>query len=128
MLPTLPPPLPLGLQFTTSQIARVCETLEESGDVDRLGRFLWSLTGTSPAALDMLCDGHEAVVRARCLVAFHVGDYRDLYRLLESRKFSREAHPRLQTLWQEAHYAEVMMSLFIIADLGQGHPACFTLV
>ena len=105
LLPHLLPPPPLPLQFTAQQIAQVCETLEESGDVERLGRFLWSLAGANPAALEVL-DGHETVTRARCLVAFHVGDYRELYRLLESRKFGRDSHPRLQTLWLEAHYAE----------------------
>ena len=33
------------LNFSVSQVATVCETLEESGDIERLGRFLWSLPG-----------------------------------------------------------------------------------
>ena len=30
------------------QVAAVCETLEESGDIERLGRFLWSLPVAHP--------------------------------------------------------------------------------
>ncbi len=33
-------PLPT-LNFSVTQVASVCETLEESGDIERLGRFLW---------------------------------------------------------------------------------------
>ena len=36
------------LNFSVSQVAAVCETLEESGDIERLGRFLWSLPVAHP--------------------------------------------------------------------------------
>jgi Transcriptional regulator, SIX1, N-terminal SD domain len=36
------------LNFTASQVATVCETLEESGDIERLARFLWSLPVAHP--------------------------------------------------------------------------------
>ena len=42
-LPILP-----TLNFSVSQVAAVCETLEESGDIERLGRFLWSLPVAHP--------------------------------------------------------------------------------
>jgi hypothetical protein len=29
-------------------VAAVCETLEDSGDIERLGRFLWSLPVAHP--------------------------------------------------------------------------------
>uniref|UniRef100_A0ABM5F4J2 Homeobox protein SIX6-like n=1 Tax=Pogona vitticeps TaxID=103695 RepID=A0ABM5F4J2_9SAUR len=38
---TLPPPS-VSL-FSPTQVARVCEALQESGEFDRLARFLWSL-------------------------------------------------------------------------------------
>ena len=41
------------LNFSPQQVAGVCETLEESGDVERLGRFLWSLP-VAPAACEAL--------------------------------------------------------------------------
>ena len=43
----LAPMLPT-LNFSVSQVAAVCETLEESGDIERLGRFLWSLPVAHP--------------------------------------------------------------------------------
>ncbi|XP_066469824.1 homeobox protein SIX6 [Tiliqua scincoides] len=95
--------LPL-LNFSPAQVAGVCETLEESGDVERLGRFLWSLP-VAPGACEAL-SRHESVLRARAVVAFHAGHYRELYRLLEGHKFPRESHAKLQALWLEAHYRE----------------------
>ncbi|XP_061469276.1 homeobox protein SIX6 [Rhineura floridana] len=92
------------LNFSPQQVAGVCETLEESGDVERLGRFLWSLP-VAPAACEAL-HRNESVLRARAVVAFHAGDFRELYRILESHKFPKESHAKLQALWLEAHYRE----------------------
>ncbi|XP_076045030.1 homeobox protein ceh-32-like [Oratosquilla oratoria] len=92
------------LSFTGAQVAAVCETLEESGDLDRLGRFLWSLPVAHPHLQDL--NKHEAVLRARALVAFHVGNFRELYAIIESQRFSKSSHARLQALWLEAHYQE----------------------
>ncbi|KAG7238502.1 hypothetical protein INR49_030775 [Caranx melampygus] len=49
------------LNFSPQQVAGVCETLEESGDVERLGRFLWSLP-VAPAACEVL-NKNESVLR-----------------------------------------------------------------
>jgi len=98
-----PPPLPM-LNFTAQQVAQVCETLEESGDVDRLGRFLWSLP-VHPSACEAL-NKSEAVLRARSLVAFHAGNFKELYHIIESHKFTKESHVKLQAIWLEAHYQE----------------------
>ncbi|XP_071529687.1 uncharacterized protein [Panulirus ornatus] len=104
--PAVPTPmLPLpSLSFTAAQVAAVCETLEESGDMERLGRFLWSLPVAHPHLHDL--NKHEAVLRARALVAFHVGNFRELYAIMESQRFSKPSHARLQALWLEAHYQE----------------------
>ncbi|XP_005102353.1 homeobox protein SIX6, partial [Aplysia californica] len=101
----MPAPLPLPiLHFTPHQVAKVCETLEESGDIERLGRFLWSLP-VNPSACEAL-NKHESVIRARALVAFHTGNFRDLYHILEHHKFTKESHGKLQAMWLEAHYQE----------------------
>ncbi|XP_069119191.1 homeobox protein SIX6-like [Argopecten irradians] len=92
------------LHFTPQQVAQVCETLEESGDIERLGRFLWSLP-VNPSACDAL-NKHESVLRARSLVSFHTGNFRDLYHILENHKFTKESHAKLQAMWLEAHYQE----------------------
>ncbi|XP_064919320.1 homeobox protein SIX6 isoform X1 [Columba livia] len=92
------------LNFSPQQVAGVCETLEESGDIERLGRFLWSLP-VAPAACEAL-NKNESVLRARAIVAFHTGNYRELYHILENHKFTKESHAKLQALWLEAHYQE----------------------
>lgn len=102
-LPPMLPPLPT-LHFTPVQVAKVCETLEESGDIERLGRFLWSLP-VNPSACDAL-NKHESVIRARALVSFHTGNFRDLYHILEHHKFTKDSHGKLQAMWLEAHYQE----------------------
>ncbi|KAJ8269962.1 hypothetical protein GJAV_G00108730 [Gymnothorax javanicus] len=92
------------LNFSPQQVAGVCETLEESGDVERLGRFLWSLP-IAPAASDVLSK-NESVLRARAIVAFHSGNFRELYHIVENHKFTKESHSKLQALWLESHYLE----------------------
>uniref|UniRef100_A0A3Q2ZHS8 SIX homeobox 3b n=1 Tax=Hippocampus comes TaxID=109280 RepID=A0A3Q2ZHS8_HIPCM len=96
-------PLP-GLCFSASQIASVCETLEETGDVERLARFLWSLPVTSDGR-DSISE-HESVRRARAVVAYHSGSFRELYRIVETHRFTRASHGKLQAMWLEAHYRE----------------------
>lgn len=91
--------------FQPAQVAQVCETLEESGDVERLARFLWSLP-VNPSVCDAL-NKNESVQRARALVAYHRGSFRELYQILESHKFSKGSHAKLQAMWLEAHYQEV---------------------
>lgn len=65
-----------------------------------MGCFLWSL----PA-----CDHlhkNESVLKAKAVVAFHRGNFRELYKILESYQFSLHNHPKLQQLWLKAHYIE----------------------
>ena len=97
--PTLP-----TLSFTPAQIASVCETLEESGDIDRLARFLWSLP-VAPGTCEAL-NKNESVLRARSVVSFHQGNFRELYHILENHRFTKESHAKLQAMWLEAHYQE----------------------
>ncbi|XP_055547540.1 homeobox protein SIX6 [Wyeomyia smithii] len=92
------------LNFTASQVATVCETLEESGDIERLARFLWSLPVAHPNVSEL--DRSEAVLRARAIVAYHTGHFRELYTILERHKFTKSSHGKLQAMWLEAHYHE----------------------
>lgn len=92
------------LSFSVSQVATVCETLEESGDIERLARFLWSLPVAHPNVQEL--NTSEAVLRARAIVAFHSGQYRELYAILERHKFTKDSHGKLQAMWLEAHYQE----------------------
>lgn len=62
------------LNFSATQVATVCETLEESGDIERLARFLWSLPVAHPNIREL--ENSEAVLRARAIVAYHTGHFR----------------------------------------------------
>ncbi|XP_076464481.1 uncharacterized protein LOC143296437 [Babylonia areolata] len=89
-----------NLSFSPEQVACVCEALQQKGDIERLARFLWSLPPSE------LLRGSEAVLKARATVAFHKGNYRELYAILESHTFDEANHPALQQLWYKAHYLE----------------------
>ena len=89
-----------SLTFSPEQVACVCEALQQSGNIDRLARFLWSLPPSE------LLRGSEAVLKARASVAFHRGSFRELYAILESHKFDDASHPMLQQMWYKAHYME----------------------
>lgn len=105
--PLVPAPvfaLPM-LTFTVGQVATVCETLEESNEIERLARFLWSLPVAHPELIQEL-NRNEAVLRARAIVAFHSGHYREMYSILERHKFTKDSHGKLQAMWLEAHYSE----------------------
>uniref|UniRef100_A0A3Q3WRM7 Homeobox domain-containing protein n=1 Tax=Mola mola TaxID=94237 RepID=A0A3Q3WRM7_MOLML len=49
---------------------------------------------------------HESVQRARAVVAYHTGSFRELYHILETHRFTRASHSKLQAMWLEAHYRE----------------------
>ena len=86
--------------FTQEQVACVCEVLQQSGDIERLGRFLWSL----PACEHL--HKNESVLKAKAIVSFNRGNFKELYRILESHNFSPHNHNKLQQLWLKAHYIE----------------------
>lgn len=89
-----------SFSFTPEQVACVCEVLQQSGDIERLGRFLWSLPECETV------QKNESVLKAKAIVAFHNGNFQELYRILESSNFSSVSHPKLQSLWLKAHYME----------------------
>lgn len=81
-------------------MACVCEVLHQGGNIDRLARFLWSLPSCQ------LLHSNESVLKAKVVVAFHAGKYKEMYRLLEGFTFSPQNHAKLQDLWLRAHYHE----------------------
>lgn len=86
--------------FTQEQVACVCEVLQQGGSIDRLARFLWSLPNCE------YLQKNESVLKAKAVVAFHRGNFKELYRILESHNFSVQNHHKLQDLWLKAHYVE----------------------
>ncbi|XP_025421821.1 homeobox protein six1-like [Sipha flava] len=89
-----------NMSFTSDQVTCMCEALQQSGDVDKLARFLWFLPPSE------LLRGQETVLRARALVAFHRNAFHELYAILESQSFDSRHHVQLQQLWFKAHYLE----------------------
>ncbi|VDD75256.1 unnamed protein product [Mesocestoides corti] len=86
------------------EIIRICQNLENSGNIDRLCQFLWSLPKRSD--LWEILNRDEVILRSRALVAFHTRNFNELYSLLERHTFSKASHPKMQALWLEAHYQE----------------------
>nr|AAT11871.1 sine oculis-like transcription factor Six1/2 [Podocoryna carnea] len=91
---------PSVASFTPEQVACVCEVLEQSGNIDRLARFLWSL----PNYDDVYAN--ESVLVAKSVVAFHQGNLQELYHIIENNNFTQNSHSKLQMLWLKAHYME----------------------
>ncbi|XP_067848002.1 homeobox protein SIX4-like isoform X2 [Heptranchias perlo] len=89
-----------ALTFSPEQVACVCEALQQGGNLDRLAQFLWSLPPSD------LLRGNESILKARALVAFHQGRYKELYSILESHNFDASCHTSLQDLWYKARYTE----------------------
>ncbi|XP_072405188.1 homeobox protein SIX2-like [Chiloscyllium punctatum] len=89
------------LGFTEEQVVCVCEVLQQGGCIERLSHFLWSLPPTSGHL-----ERNESVLIAKAIVAFHQGNYRELYQILESSQFPAQSHMKLQQLWLSAHYSE----------------------
>ena len=86
--------------LSQEHVAGVCDVLQQSGNIERLARFLWSLP-----ACDQI-QKNESVLKAKALIAFHQGNFQELYRIIESNNFTPESHPRMQQLWLQAHYIE----------------------
>ncbi|EEC18860.1 protein sine oculis, putative [Ixodes scapularis] len=89
-----------AMVFSLEQVACVCEALQQAKNLDRLARFLWSLPPGD------LLHANEAVLRAQAAVAFHRGNYKELYTILEGHNFNPRYHNELQQMWYKAHYRE----------------------
>nr|XP_018909740.1 PREDICTED: homeobox protein SIX6-like [Bemisia tabaci] len=94
-----PPPLS-RVTFSPEQISCMCEALQQANDMDRLAEFVWSLPESEQLK------GQEAVLRARALIAFKKGQFKELFEILEKHEFSPKHHKKLQFLWYEGHYKE----------------------
>lgn len=89
--------------FTQEQVACVCEVLQQAGNIDRLGRFLWSLPQCDKLQLN------ESVLKAKAHVAYSRQQYKELYRILEHHQFSPQNHAKLQNLWLKGEWTTCVM-------------------
>lgn len=90
---TLPDP---DLKFSTEQIDCICDTLQQRRDMTTLSHFL-----REHGSLDS-----DSIMRAKAAVAFHNGNYKELYSIMENREFDSRYHHELQEMWYKAHYNE----------------------
>uniref|UniRef100_A0A914CN60 Homeobox domain-containing protein n=1 Tax=Acrobeloides nanus TaxID=290746 RepID=A0A914CN60_9BILA len=86
--------------FTSEQVAVLCHSLHQSGHIDRLAQFIWSIPQRDEYKKN------ENVLKAQALISFHKQSFKELYQILQSHHFSFEHHVELQELWMKAHYAE----------------------
>lgn len=86
--------------YNLEQIICLLETLETSGNGEKLQELLYRLPKTDDL------QNNEAILKAKATAAFFRGDFRDLYKILESRQYSPTLHDKLQNLWLRAHYIE----------------------
>ncbi|XP_029183113.1 homeobox protein SIX6-like [Acropora muricata] len=92
----------LPCPFSSNQVAQVCQFLQNTGEIDRLSRFLWSL----PTQMDNDVKTSETILISKAVVYFRQENFKELYAILEGNKFSKENHEALQCLWRTAHYIE----------------------
>lgn len=77
------------LNFTASQVATVCETLEESGDIERLARFLWSLPVAHPVIRELIIAQHKFIAQWRSIKKYFCAIICELKVKLKEIQFSR---------------------------------------
>lgn len=97
--------------FTQEQVACVCEVLQQSGNIERLARFLWSLP-----ACDQL-HKNESVLKAKAVVAFHRANFKELYKLLETNSFSPHNHPKLQVYLKTFTSVYTLTGFYLAIDV-----------
>ena len=93
-----------ALLFSAQQIICVCEALLQTGNMERLARFLWTLPSEESI------QSNETVLRARAAVSYNRGNFKEMYSILQSYSFSSAFHPELQDLWYRGHYGEAEKS------------------
>lgn len=87
-------------RYSIEQIICLLEVLETGQNGEKLQEFLMRL----PKSEEL--ENNEAILKAKATAAFFRGDFRELYKILESRQYSPAFHDRLQQLWLKAHYIE----------------------
>uniref|UniRef100_A0A670I980 Homeobox protein SIX1 N-terminal SD domain-containing protein n=1 Tax=Podarcis muralis TaxID=64176 RepID=A0A670I980_PODMU len=80
------PDPPRSPRFSAEQVSCGCEALLQAGDPGWLGRFLGSLPPDAEAPC-LEAQAGESLAKARALLAFQRGDFAELYRLVQSRRW-----------------------------------------
>nr|XP_046910371.1 protein sine oculis-like [Dermatophagoides farinae] len=96
-----------NIPLTIDQIICICQVLQKC-DLQKLEKFIYDLPN------DSLCNKNELIIRARAIAAYHSGNFKQVYDLLEANSFPVKYHQELQSLWNNAHYKE--------HEMKRGHP------
>ncbi|KAL3087821.1 hypothetical protein niasHT_029585 [Heterodera trifolii] len=79
------------------------------GELDYVGQHLANFQNKMSLTMSNV-PIHEAVVTARVLSSVHTGNFNELYAFLESHKFPRQMHPKLQKIWWDVHFLETELT------------------
>lgn len=90
--------------YSAQQVSCVVQALQQASDLKKLEEFINCLPQSEQLQRS------EDVLRARASLAFHKGDYKELYRILEAQQYSPKYHSELQKYWYDAHYRELARS------------------
>ena len=98
-----------------AEMASMCDKLLKSNNTKELERFLMFMSKNNinklARVLSILPESHQlqkndSVLKARAKVAFDVGDFKEVYSILQSNTFSKLHHKELQDLWCNTLYLE----------------------
>ena len=96
-------------------MASMCDQLLRSNNTKELERFLMFRGSNDIHKLERVLSllpesnqlqKNESVLKARANVAFHVGDFKEVYSILQSNIFSKRKYKELQDLWCNTLYSE----------------------
>ncbi|UXI16535.1 homeobox protein SIX4 [Sarcoptes scabiei] len=97
-----------NIRLTIDQIICICQILQKS-DLKKLEKFVVAIPNSND-----VCNRNELILRAKAIAAYHGGNFKQVYHLLEANSFPIKFHQELQSLWNNAHYKE--------HEMKRGHP------
>ncbi|KAL3087809.1 hypothetical protein niasHT_029573 [Heterodera trifolii] len=86
------------------------QSCEQHVELDNVGQKLANLGNEISLPMSNV-PIHEAVIAARILISLHTRNFNELYAFLESHKFPRQMHPKLQKIWWDIHFLEAQQTL-----------------
>lgn len=81
--------------LSDEQLVCICDTLLQSQNTEKLAKFLSAFPENSAATQK------EMIVRAQAHLYFAQKNYKKLYEIMESKKFSINYHSEMQKMWLE---------------------------
>ena len=94
------------LTLTLDHLVCICEAIQQSGQIDKLIKFIQLLSQESLSSNGILIHQHDSILKAHAIILYHQLKFRELYYLLETHIFDVYYHVELQQLWYKAHYME----------------------